>query len=203
MSRLQYIAFFIALVLWITTTGCAYRKNFTRDFYTSNEARLEKLTKDYNALYTEKPFALLFETKDFQNIGFEIITDTIKYIYHFNLLQPNFTDTLKQYRYNLQKMKLLIEDMQQIQCTWITKLDYYENFDKRFLTLLAVRNKALNNAFKGESYCTLAFFDRPQPFDEKGRLLDRADRRRNRQINGYKLNRVNDRVGYAITKNYR
>lgn len=203
MSRLQHIVFLLQLALLITTTGCAYRKNFTRDFYTSNEARLEKLTKDYNALYTEKPFALLFETKDFNDIGFEIITDTVKYIYHFNLLQTNFTDTLKHYHYNLQKMKQLIEDMQQIQCTWITKLDYYENFDKRFLTLMAVRNEALNIAFKGESYCTLAFFDRPQPFDDKGRLLDRADRKRNRQINGYKLNRVNDRVGFAITKNYR
>lgn len=193
----------IVAVVLLIATGCSYPKNFTKDFYNSNEVRLENLRAQYNEMYSEKPFALLFETKDFNNIGFEIITDTIKYIYHFDLSKSNFADTLTKYNYNVQKMQSFISNMQQIQCTWITKLDYYEDFTKRYLILMAVRNKALNSTFKGESYCTLAFFDRRQPFDEKGRFLDRADRKRNRTINAYKLYRVNDRVGYAITKHYR
>lgn len=203
MNPLKNILFLCFVALLFVATGCSYPKNFTKNFYTANETRLENLRKQYNDLTREKPFALLFETKDFNNIGFEIITDSIKYIYHFNLEQNNFIDTLKKYHYNVGKMESLIKNMQALQCTWITKVDYYENLTERFLTLMAVRNKALNSTFKGESYCTLAFFEWPQPYDEKGRFLDRADRKRNRMINGYKLNRVNDHVGYAITKHYR
>lgn len=203
MKKSAIIFFTVLTAVILAATGCSYPKNFTRDFYASNEKRLENLRRQYNNLYREKPFALLFETKDFNNIGFEIITDSIKYVYHFDLAKTNFTDTLSKYSYNVPLMKSLIKNMQNIQCTWITKVDYYEDFNGRFLTLMAVRNKALNNTFKGESYCTLAFFETSQPFDKKGHFLDRADRKRNRMINGYKLNRVNDRVGYAITKHYR
>lgn len=184
-------------------TSCSYPKNFTKDFYTSNESRLENLRKQYNDLYRKKPFALLFETKSFDKINFEMLTDSLKYIYHFDLKKTDFADTLKKYNYDVVKMQSLVKSMQDIQCTWITKVDYYENLTEHFLTLMAVRNKALNSTFKGESYCTLAFFERAQPFDEKGRFLDRSDKRRNRTINDYKLYRVNDKVGYAITKHYR
>lgn len=203
MKYLNTIFFVFSLASVFIAAGCSYPKNFTKDFYNANETRLENLRKDYNNLYSAKPFALLFETKEFNNIGFEIITDSIKYIYHFDLAQTNFQDTLLKYDYDVPKMKSLVKNMQDIQCTWLTKLDYYEDLNKRYLTLMAVRNKALNSTFKGESYCTLAFFERPQPFDEKGRFLDRSNRKRNRTINDYKLQRVNDRVGYAITRHYR
>lgn len=199
MKNLKYI---IVLVL-LVATSCSYPKNFTKDFYTGNEATLATLREEYNSLFNEKPFALLFETKDFKNIAFEIITDSIKYIYNFDLTKTNFVDTLSRYHYNVQKMQALIQNMQRIQCTWITKLNYYENFSVRHLILMAIRNRALNSTFKGESYCTLAFFDTPQPIDEYGRFLDRANRIKNRRINGYKLIRIDDKVGYAITKHYR
>lgn len=194
------------LIIFYTTlivSSCAYPKNFTKDFYSQNERTLEGIASTYKQLYNEKPFAILFENKSFQNISFEIITDSLKYIYHFNLSEPAFADTLTRYKFNTKKMQGFIADLQKIQCTWITNVDYYENYTKRYLVLMSVRNKALNNTFKGESYCTLAFFERPQPADEKGRFLDRSDRKRTRQINGFELLRINDRVGYAITKQYR
>lgn len=191
------------LCIALSVSSCAYPKNFTRDFYSENEKTLVGLTNTYKQLYNEKPFAVLFEDKSFKNIGFEIITDSLKYIYHFNLSEPAFADTLTRYRFNTKKMQGFIADLQKIQCTWITTLDYYENLAKKYLVLMSVRNKALNQAFKGESYCTLAFFERPQPFDKRGRFLDRSDKKRRRQINGAELFRVNDRVGYTITKQYR
>jgi len=191
------------IILTGALSACSYPKNFTEYFYLKNEKRLENLREQYNDLYREKPFALLFETKDFDNIGFEIITDSIKYIYHFDLTKTNFTDTLKKYGYNETETQSLIKNMRSIQCTWITKIDYYEDLAGHYLTLMAVRNKALNSTFKGESYCTIVYFDKPQPFDGNGRFLDRSDRKRNRMINGYKLTRINDRVGFSITKHYR
>ena len=87
---------------------------------------------------------------------------------------------------------------------WIdNNIEYYVNLERRNLVMMVVRNKALNKAFKGESYCTLVFFERPQLFDGRGIFIDRADKKRRRQLNGYVLRKVNDSVGYAITKVYR
>ena len=203
MNILRHTYHLLVLIVFFTMSACSYPKNFTRDFYETNEKVIVGLKNEYTRLYNQKPFAILFEDKSFKNIGFEIITDSIKYIYHFSLAERNFADTLNRYQYDAPKIIALINNLQKIQCTWITKLDYYENFAERYLVLMAIRNKALNSAFKGESYCTLAFFENPQPVDKDGKFLDRADRKRRRMINDYELRRVNDRVGYAITKKYR
>lgn len=193
----------ILLIVITAQISCGYPKNFTRDFYTRNESTLEALRIDFKNLYNQKPFALLFEERTFTYINFEFISDTLKRIYHFNINEPALEDSLKRYGYNYGGILKLISEMKQIQCTWLTNLDYYEDLQQRYLVLMAVRNNALNKTFKGESYCTLAFFENPQPFDENGIFLDRADRKRRRQINGYILHKVNDNVGYAITKYYR
>lgn len=195
-----YIYTIIALTL---LSACRYPKNFTRDFYSNNETRLIALKNDFKTLYLQRPFAVSFTEKTFTEVSFEFITDTVKYIYYFNIKDKPFADSLQKHQYNVPHIIKLLNDMRSIQCTWITNLDYYENLTERHLVLMAVRNKALNNTFKGESYCTLAFFERSQPADEKGIFLDRADPKRRRQINGYVLHKVNDYTGYAITKHYR
>ncbi|WP_300597994.1 hypothetical protein [Niabella sp.] len=183
--------------------SCAYPKNFTTDFYAQNETKLEAIKNDFSQLYTEHPFSILFEEKSFSQITFEFNEDSIKYIYHFNIHQPAFTDSLVAHHYNAPAVKKLVDDMRAIQCTWIANVDYYEGFQSRKLVQMSVRNKALNNKLKGESYCILVFFEAPQPFNNKGIFLDRSDRKRRRQINGNLLKRVNDKVGFAITKQYR
>ncbi|SDC07753.1 hypothetical protein [Niabella drilacis] len=183
--------------------GCSYPRNFTSDFYAKNEQRLETIKDDFNRLYNQHPFSILFEEKTFTNISFEFNEDSIKYIYHFNIHAPAFTDSLKAHHYQAQEVQKLVENMRAIQCTWIANVDYYEGLKARRLTQMSVRNKALNSTLKGESYCTLVFFETPQPFNNKGIFLDRSDRKRRRQINGNVLKRVNDKVGYTITKKYR
>lgn len=198
--KLQLIILsFIVLAL----LSCSYPRNFTRDFYRENESKLEALKNDFKILYHQKPFAVLFEEKKFNHVNFEFITDTLKRIYHFNINENSLKDSLDLYQYNSPLVLKLIREMKEIQCTWINNIEYYVNLERRNLVMMAVRNKALNKAFKGESYCTLVFFERPQLFDEKGIFIDRADKKRRRQLNGYVLHKVNDSVGYAITKVYR
>jgi hypothetical protein len=197
------ISHLIPLCSIAITLSCAYPKNFTANFYSKNEQGLISIKTRYKKLYNEKPFSILFEEKTFNHIAFEFLTDTVKYIYRFNINETAFHDSLIAYHFNPNPILNLIKDLKEIGCTWITNLDYYENYSKRYLVLMAVRNKALDNTFKGESYCTLTFFEYPQPFDEKGIFLDRADSKKRRQINGHILHKVNDTVGYAITKHYR
>ncbi|MGJ7032863.1 hypothetical protein [Niabella hirudinis] len=197
---------FILIVIFgllSTLGGCSYPRNFTANFYAKNEQQLESIKNDFNRLYSQHPFSILFEEKTFTNISFEFNEDSIKYIYHFNIYGPAFTDSLKARHYNAPQIKKLVEDMRAIQCTWIANVDYYEGLQARRLIQMSVRNKALNSTLKGESYCTLVFFETPQPFNNKGVFLDRSDRKRRRQINGNVLKRVNDKVGYTITKKYR
>ncbi|MCD2422806.1 hypothetical protein LQ567_08540 [Niabella pedocola] len=202
MKKNSYILTGICGLLSILAS-CSYPKNFTTDFYARNEPRLEAIKDDFSRLYAQHSFSILFEEKTFTNISFEFNEDSVKYIYHFNINEPAFSDSLKAHRYNAAAVKKLVDDMRTIQCTWIANVDYYEGFQARKLVQMSVRNKALNNKLKGESYCILVFFERPQPFNNKGIFLDRSDRKRRRQINGNLLKRVNDKVGYAINKQYR
>ncbi len=203
--KIKYIRYqqWIAVLGLMIFASCSYPKNFTRDFYSHNEQKLTGIKDKFRALYDDKPFALVFEDKHFNEMGFEIITDSIKYIYRFKYGEPAFTDTLKKYHFDYNKMLSFIEDLKQIHCTWITNLDYYEENTGKYLVLMAVRNSALNTTFKGESYCLLTFFNSPQPYDKKERILDKSERRFTRRINGSKLYRVNDYVGYSIAKHYR
>lgn len=195
---------FVFICFAFSLAACSYPKHFTQDFYAQNEQALEAIKNIYTGLYKEHPFFLLFEEKSFTKISFEFIEDTIKYIYHFDLNKPQpFIDSLKAHNYEAPKIKNLVDDMRAIQCTWISTIKYYEDLQPRSLVQMAVRNKALNSRIKGETYCILVFFEKPQPFNEKGIFLDRSDKKRRRQINGSTLRRVNDKVGYAFTKHYR
>lgn len=146
---------FVCLVALLN--ACGIQKNFPEKFYAQNETKLEQIKDDFKRLYKEHPFSVLFEEKTFTGLSFEFNEDTIRYIYHFNINDPRFTDSLVAHRYNPVAIKQLLHKMQAIQCTWITHLDYYENLQPRSLVQMTVRNKALNNKIKGESYCTLVF----------------------------------------------
>jgi len=154
-------------------------------------------------LYDKSPFALELNNKKPIRIGMEIHTDSVKYIYSFGMDEPFLLDTLYKYQFDVKAMSELINDMQKAHCTWITNLDYYEKRQKKFLVFISVRDKKLDAFLRSEKYFTLVFFDQAQPFDEKGRLLDNEDPGRIRKINDSVFRRINDKVYYAISGNFR
>jgi len=74
---------------------------------------------------------------------------------------------------------------------------------KKNSLFISVRDKKLDAFLSSEKYFTLAFFDQPQPFDEKGRLLDNEDLEKIRKINGSTFYRINDKVYYAVSSQFR
>lgn len=195
-----YIVLFSLVYLQVS---CTYSKKFTHTYYQENEATLQSIRHRFISLYDKSPFSLELKDKYLNRIGLEIHTDSIKYIYNFRLDEPYFLDTLHKYQFDVKSMIELILDMQKAHCTWITNLDYYEKRQKKFLVFISVRDKKLTAFLKPEKYFTLAFFDQPQPYDEKERLLDNEDLSKNRLINGAVFRRVNDKVSYALTGKYR
>ena len=194
----------IALWLfWCTLLSCSYSKKFTQNYYRENESILFSVRDRFKRLYDKTPFSLEIKGINLKSIGMEIHTDSIKYIYSFRMDEPYLFDTLLKYQFDVKAMSVLINDMQKTHCTWITNLDYYENMEKKFLVFISVRDKKLNTFLRSEKYFTLVFFDQPQPFDEKGRLLDKEDLKAIRLINGGVFRKINDKVGFALTGKYR
>ena len=183
--------------------SCSYSKNFTNNYYRENETLLQSMKQRFKQLYEEHNFSLEIKDKSFKQVGLEIISDTLRYIYDFSIDDPSLIDTLYKYKFNASEIVSLINDMQKTHCTWITNLDYYEKQEKKFLVFISIRHRKLESVFKKDKYFTLAFFNSPQPFDKNGRLLDKKDHRQLRKINGAILFRINDKVGYALNDKFR
>lgn len=197
---LYHITAFIFLCLVIS---CSYSKKFTQNYYRENETTLQSIRQRFKELYDKHPFSLELKDKKLNRIGMEIHTDSIKYIYTFRTNEPYLVDTLYKYQFDVKAMSVLINDMQKAHCSWITNLDYYEKQKRKFLVFISVRDKKLDAFLRPEKYFTLVFFDEPQPFDEKGRLLDNEDLKTMRKINGSTFRRINDKVYYALSSQFR
>jgi hypothetical protein len=200
MNRLKISIYFLLITGLV---ACSYSKKFSQEFFIENQAMLQSIKQRYRDNYKERPFSLEIKDKDFQRIGLEILTDSVRYIYDFHLDDPALVDTMIKYQFNVEFMQSLIEDMRQTHCTWLTNLEYYENLKKQQLVFLSIRDRRLESLLKKDKYFTLAFFENRQPFDEKGRLLDRANRKELRKINGAVFFRMKDDIAYAMSSDFR
>lgn len=195
----------IAAILIIVAIGtsCSYSKKFSQEYYLENEEMLHSIKTRFRDHYKTRPFSIEIKDKDFRQVGLEIITDTVRYIYTFELSDPALIDTMQKYHFDVPFMRSLIDDMRKTHCTWLTNLDYFENLKAQHLVFLSIRHHRLESLFKKDKYFTLAFFENPQPFDEKGRLLNRVNKKELRKINGAIFYRMKDRVAYAINSDFR
>ncbi|MGZ8558693.1 MAG: hypothetical protein ACXWWC_10180 [Chitinophagaceae bacterium] len=201
---MKRIIYHIAACLFLSVfSACSYPKKFTQNYYHENESTLLSIRDRFKKLYDKNPFSLEIKGSNIKSLGMEIHTDSIKYIYNFLMDEPFLLDTLHKYKFDVKAIRELINDMQKTHCTWLNNLDYYENLEKKFLVFISVRDKKLNAFLRSEKYFTLVFFDQSQPFDEKGRLLDKEDLKTIRLINGGVFRKINDKVGYALTGKYR
>lgn len=198
-NRICYIAFSFVVCSFFS---CWSAKKITGDYYKENETMLQSIQQRFKRLYEERPFSVEIQDKAFTKIGLEIITDTIRYIYKFDLNESLLSDTLAKYNFNVQKIIGLVNDMKNIRCTWITNLDYYESRQKKYLVFISIRHKELESS-RSVKYFTLAFFDNSQFFDNKRRLLDKQDRKELRKINGEIFYKINDKVCYAVAGSFR
>jgi hypothetical protein len=183
--------------------SCASRKVFSTNYYFENEKTLTSIEKLYNTIYLEKHFSISFTDKSFEYISLEIITDSIKYIYEFNIKEPRLQDTLLKYGLPANGITELISQMRSIHCIWINNLDYYTNNQKHSLVFMSIRHVAIHLPFTSEKYYILTFYSQPQYYDTEGRLLNNRRVRKLRRINDDVFRRVNDRVAYTISERFR
>ncbi len=200
---LSLIISIACMILVAVTSSCTHARKFTETYYAENEQTLKSIRSNYEHMYDAHPFSLELKDPFLDRIGLEIITDSIKYIYAFRLTEPFLVDTLRKYHFDTKAFGDLVLDMQRAHCTWITNLDYYENYERKELMFISVRHQSLKQFLKPEKYFTLAFFQDEQPVDEKQRLLDKDGKPQLRKINDKVYRRINPAVFYALTENYR
>ena len=201
MNRITKILFIVSFIALLH--GCKAPGNFATKYYAKHEKSLIKIEQSYRALYKEKPFSLQFSDKTFNYISLEMITDTLKYIYDFYLNEPALNDTLIKYGYNPKKISELINEMRTIKCTWINILDYFVNDARKSLVYISIRPKALAIPFNPKKYYILTFYSQPQYYDSEGRLLDNRTVKQLRRIQNEIFRRINDKVCYTISDNFR
>jgi len=178
-------------------------KNISTKYYYENEKVLDRIEESYKALYPLGPFNIGFTDRAFKTVSLEIITDTLSYIYEFQINEPRLTDTLLAYNLNAKKINTLINQMHDIRCTWINYSDYYVDEKKHTLILMSIKPVKLKALFSYAKYYVITYFPQPQYFDSEGRLLDKRRLRELRRINGEVFRRINNKVCYTVSGHFR
>jgi hypothetical protein len=172
-------------------------------YYRRHKQSLDGMEDTFRNAYQKKPFSIEFTDRSFKRVSLELVTDTLTYIYEYQVGEPRLQDTLKKYGYDTTAINYLIRTMQTRACTWIDNLDYYTETSKHSLIYISLWPRRFNFAFVNKKYYILTYFQQPQYFDSEGRLLVGRRLRRVRKINGDVYHRINDRVCYTISDRFR
>lgn len=190
------------LLIAVFGTSCSSKIIPTR-YYEENKDMLDRIEESYSKLYKQKAFTLGFSDKYFQTISLEIITDSLKYVYEFGLEEKRIKDTLLKYDFDVSGVTELAREMRSIRCTWIDNFDHYVDGKKKSLIFISIKPVGLGGFFSKKKYYILTYFSQPQYYDKDGRLLDNRKQRQLQKLNGEIFRRINDKVCYTISSNYR
>jgi hypothetical protein len=194
----------ILVIVLIGFASCSSPRKISSGYYRKNEKVLDNIEVSYKALYEQKPFALQFTNRSFDAVSIDIITDTVKYVYVFNLAEKErMNDTLKKYGINITGVSALINQMKGIKCNWINNLDYYVDATRHNMIFMSIRQLKWSPPFIPPKYYILTYFSTQQYFDEEGRLLDKRKAKRLRKIKGDIFYRITDKVCYTISASFR
>jgi hypothetical protein len=178
-------------------------RNISSRYYYENEKTLDRIESNYKSLYPKGPFTIGFTDQDYQTVSIEIIRDTISYIYEFALNEPRFTDTLKAYKLDAERISNLVNEMHRIRCTWINQADYYVDEKKQSLIYMSIKPVAMQSPLRSTRYYILTYFEQPQYYDKDGNLLDKRTVRRIRKFKGDSYKRINSKVAYTVSGTFR
>jgi hypothetical protein len=182
--------------------SCSPGKISSRYYY-QHEKVLDRIEETYKKLYTQQRFSIAFTDKSFNTVSLQIVTDTLNYIYLFAVDEPRLSDTLRQYHLDAPKVIELIKQVQLVHCAWINNYDYYENEKKKSLVFMSVKQIGPSLPISYKKFYILTYFPKPQYFDSTENLLDQGKTGRLRKINGEIFKRINDKVCYAISGDFR
>ena len=183
--------------------SCISRKTFSTNYYNKNEKTISTIEASFKNCYKQTRFSVGFNDYSFNYISLEIKTDSIKYIYEFEIHEARLQDSLRKYQMPAATITDLIMKMRSIKCTWINQVDYYVNDQKKSLVYISIHPTRFHFPFTSEKYFVLTYYSQPQYFDSEGNLLASRRVRKLRKVNGDIFHRINDKVCYTISESFR
>jgi hypothetical protein len=173
------------------------------NYYHKHHHTLDGMAQVYQKAWHNRHFSIEFSDRSFDHVSLEFDTDTLTYIYEFAVGEPRMQDSILKYGYDTAAINNLIFNMQSMECTWINNLDYYSDTTRHSLVYISLWPKTFNLPFVNKKYYILTYFSQPQYFDSEGNLMTGRRLRRIRQINGETFKKINDKVCYTISAQFR
>jgi hypothetical protein len=190
------------LLAALAATGSCTSLNIT-NYYHRHHYTLDGMEQTFQKAYRQKPFSIEFTDRPFDHVSLELITDTLTYIYEFAVGEPRLQDTLLKYGYDTAAINNLVTNMRSMECTWINNLDYYAEDTRHSLVYISLWPKRFTSPFVNKKYYILTYFSQPQYFDADGDLMAGRRLRHIRKINGETFRKINAKVCYTISAQFR
>jgi hypothetical protein len=173
------------------------------NYYHKHHNTLDGMAQVYQSAYHKKHFSIEFTDRAFDHVSLELDTDTLIYIYEFAIDESRMQDSILKYGYDTAAINNLIHHMRSMECTWINDLDYYTDTTRHSLVYISLWPKVFNLPFANKKYYILTYFSQPQYFDAEGNLMTGRRLRRVRKINGETFKKINDKVCFTISDQFR
>lgn len=193
----SYLLILVTLIL----PGCT-TLNIT-NYYHKHHFTLDGMARVYTKAWHNHHFSIEFTDRSFDHVSLEFDTDTLTYIYEFQVGEPRMQDSILKYGYDTTAINNLIFNMQSMECTWINDLDYYTDTTRHSLVYISLWPKKFNLPFVNKKYYILTYFAQPQYFDAEGNLMTGRRLRRIRKINGETFKKISEKVCYTISSEFR
>jgi hypothetical protein len=192
-------------MIFVLLSSCSISKKYPQGYYKENMQALHEIEYYYKMATENKRIGIAFNDLDFQSISLEIKTDTVRYVYNFDVDEKSKTDTLIKYGYDDILIDSIVQKMRRIRCTWVNKMSYYCEAGTKQLIFMSVpvRQFALIPVLRKRKYYLFNFYEQPQYYDEKGRLLDKRVVKRLRKVNREIFYRITNKVAYTISNKFR
>jgi hypothetical protein len=191
----------LPIVIALALTSCT-SLNIT-NYYHKHRFTLDGMAQVYTKAWHTHRFSIEFTDRSFDHVSLEFDTDTLTYIYEFAVGEHRMQDSILKYGFDTAAINNLIFNMQSMECTWINDLDYYTDTTRHSLIYISLWPKAVNLPFVNKKYYILTYFSQPQYFDADGNLMTGRRLRRIRKINGETFKKINDKVCYTISSEFR
>ncbi len=192
----------LIIITCIAHVSCVVSKRYPELYYKNYEPLLNNLHTIYSAAYITKPLAIAYTDWQYDNVSIELKTDTVKYIYNFNIQDPALYDTLTTYGYSAQVTKVLLQIMKSVRCTWINSIEYNVDGTANNLISIAVHAKSGLLNFKSKYY-VFHYYQQAQYYNEAGKLLNKKKLKQLRKVNNEIFYRITDKVCYTISNKFR
>jgi len=124
MNVLLNISCFI-LLLMFSSFATSLLKHFAINYYKTNELAIVNIEKLFTKTYKVKPIVAEYTGNTFNYVSIKMKTDSVRYIYEFNIYENRLLDTLKKFGYDTLAVITLIREMKFLECTWLNTPDYY------------------------------------------------------------------------------